>query len=86
MELENWMAKQQVERKLRDRQYQLGKEREVMKLQLQQLEQEEELRLRQQEQKLKNERKKAEADKEQRIVKLELTKEAQKHLDQWQRR
>ena len=45
MKLENPMAKQQAEQYLRDRQYQLGKEREVMKFQLQQQEQEEELRL-----------------------------------------
>ena len=65
------MAKQQAEQQLRDQQYQLKKERKVMKLQLQQQEKEE-LRLLKQKKGLKNKRKKAEADKNQRLLKLDL--------------
>ena len=67
-ELENLIAKQEVEQQLRDQEIQIENEREAMKPQ------EQELRLRQRGRELDNEGNKAEPKEQQRHLQIELTK------------
>ena len=90
MELKNLRDKKETDQRLRERQLELEQEREEKELrrqqeelrqryreqELRQKQQEDELRLQQHERALENEIKKAEEDKEQRRLKLELTKES----------